>query len=70
MSFHHNYWISTKTENIPLKFEIFRYLTEEDWPVLERRMAEECNGHLVFLLLMIGCFKEGKERADDLVFSF
>ena len=38
--------------------------------VLVRRIAEECNGHLVFLLLMIDCFKEGKECANDLVFLF
>ena len=45
-------------------------MTEDDWPVLVRRIAGECNGHLVFLLLMIGCFKEGKEYADDLVLLF
>ena len=45
-------------------------MTENDWPVLERRIAEECNGHLVFLLSMIDCFKEGKECAHDLVFLF
>ena len=52
-------------ENIPLEFEILRYMTEDDCPVLVRRIAEECNGHLVFLVLMIGCFKEGKECADE-----
>ena len=51
-------------ENIPLEFEILRYMTEDDCPVLVRRIAEECNGHLVFLVLMIGCFKEGKECAN------
>ena len=30
--------------------------------------AEECNGHLFFLLLKIGCFKENKEYAGHLVF--
>ena len=45
-------------------------MTEDDWPALERRIAEECNRNLVHLLLMIGCFKEGKECVDDLDFSF
>ena len=54
-------------ENIPLKFENIRDMAKGDWPVLETRIAEECNGHLVFLLSMMGYFKKGKECADDLV---
>ena len=46
-------------------------MAKDDWPVLERKIAEECSGYLVFLLLMIGCFKKGKECSDDLgVFWF
>ena len=36
--------------------KIIRYMTEHIWPFLEK-IAEECNGHLVF---------QGKEYADDL----
>ena len=53
-------------ENIPLEFGKFRYMTKKDWK--ERTIAEECNSHLVFLLLMSGCFKEAEECANDLAF--
>ena len=32
------------------------------------RMAEECDGHLVFLVLINGCFKKDKECPGHLVF--
>ena len=34
------------------------------------RMAEECNGHSVFLLSMTGCFKKDSESAGHLGFLF
>ena len=33
-------------------------------------VPEKCNSHLVFLLLMIGCFQKDKECASNLGFMF